>query len=196
MQDHDFAPVRIEHSSNNNVLLVDSNQNLKLVESFLSGEDIIPSAFNIKVAYRDGVKKMLIARTSPYIYQKDLRSNILLYTESKMKNLGFTLDTIINQLKFNLSAEFTSADMQSLNNLQLYQIGILRVLWQKPDAMIIVSTNEYNREEQDDFHTNLQLLCSRLNIYLVLLTDSEDINTQIWGNHNNLSPFLKLVSEA
>ena len=186
-------PLRIDRSSTNNVLLVDSYQRLEKVESILSGEDILPNVFNIKVAYRDGVKKLLVARTKPYVYPKNLNSNVSLRTQSVLEGSGLTVEIIIDELKFELSSNFTQIDMKMLSSKQLYQLGVLRALWQKPEALVIPITNEYTQTEQDDFHRSLQTLCSRLGIYLILLSDHDHLNTQLWGEPNNLSSFLDLV---
>ena len=80
-----------------------------------------------------------------------------------------------------------------LSSKQRYQLGVLRALWQKPEALVIPITNEYTQTEQDDFHRSLQTFCSRLGIYLILLSDHDHLNTQLWGEPNNLSSFLDLV---
>lgn len=191
---HDFNdPIRIDWSSTNNVLVVDSYQRLEMVESILSGEDILPNALDIKVAYQDGDKKLLVARSKPYVYPKDFNSNVILCTQSVLEESDLTVEMVINELNFELSSNLTQIDMKMLSSKQLYQLGVLRALWQKPEALVIPITIEYSELEQDKFHKNLQALCSRLGIYLILLSDYEHLNPLLWGEPQNLSSYLDFV---
>ena len=186
-------PIRIDRSSTHNVLLVDSYQRLEMAESILSGDDILPDVLDVKVAYRDGVKKLLVARTKPYVYAKDLNSNVSVCTQSVLEDSDLTVAMLIDELNFELSSNLTQIDMKMLSTKQLYQLGVLRALWQKPEALVIPVTIEYSELEQDKFHKDLQALCSRLGIYLILLSDHDHLNPLLWGEPKHLSSFLDLV---
>ena len=188
--------IRLSSQSNKKVLKVDNVKSMNQVEHLLSGDDVLPSCYEVRVLHRDGIKKFLVARSKPHIYNLSFIDNISLYADHYLTDSNQTIADVIDQLELGLSVASPYEELKGYSQKELHRFGILRTLWHKPHVMVITSCDADSASEEHDFHLLLSQFCASCGINLILLTSRNDVDQSQWGKQVILEPLMQPMAQS
>lgn len=197
-QDVDSAMNRlsIKTKPKGTCLIVKSLEQKHYLEAALAGEHLLPESININIAHRDGSRRLLVARSTPYLYPGTVSENITL-------GIPAGQDSVVNNLNelatiAGWRPEQLANDVQELANkdLELRILSIMRALWSGGDG-IIVSNFDHPLSHPDNeiFFTLLEKIKS-MGIPIIFLTSQNKIKEAEWGEMMDITSMVEAMIDA
>lgn len=153
------------------IMLVNDSTVVSRIETYLSGDDLCPPRLIFQKYSLDPNFKLLIARTTPHVFNMSWDENISLWN----KPITATDKDQFNQLVSSIHSpdDPMSSERQigALTPGNIAALGILRALWLKPDCIIIPLQSVLKEKEKKLLCQDCLNYCNKNKIKVLFLTD-------------------------
>ena len=185
----------IKRMSSATRLVVQSLEQKHFLEAALAGDHLLPENIKINMVYHDGSRRLLLARSKPYLYPGTIADNITL-------GIPVGHDSLVNDLNHLASIvgwlpERFSSDVKELahNELDLKFLSLMRVLWSGGIGFIVSDFDSIHKPSDVDLFFKLLEKIRALGNPIIVLTTYHTTPQSEW-DQIDITTIVKAMIEA
>ena len=170
--DSTIKPFLIRSTDLPAVLITNTPDEIEILERYLSGDERSPNALKIRLLSSESGSNVLVARTNPHLFNLSWFKNIFLWSKPLNSEDSARFHGLLQSI---YSPDNVQTDVDNVNTFsqsQLSTLGCLRVLWLRPDFIILPISAHLDGQQKELFCRSVLSYCREFKIEILFISHS------------------------